>query len=156
MGLDWEDLDPTSDEFLGGAGQVAFPVFAVANRAVDYARDLFGGRDRPGDANPQGLPGLPQLTDEITLLRGLQRKQQLAAMKGRASTFLTGPRGTGLGLPSSDIAQAFIRAALDDREYEIAAAPEVVRPPPPPPEPPVETYTETYPATDLPMNTGGG
>ena len=55
----------------------------------------------------------PSLSDEVVLQRQLERKQRLASLRGRASTFLTGPRGVGLGLPTSDIAMAFLRSAID-------------------------------------------
>lgn len=58
--------------------------------------------------------GLPDITDERVLLRQYARKRQLAGMRGRTSTFLTGPRGLGAGLPTSDMAQAFLLADIGE------------------------------------------
>lgn len=57
--------------------------------------------------------GLPDITDERVLLTQYARKRQLAAMRGRTSTFLTGPRGIGPGLPTSDMARAFLLADIE-------------------------------------------
>jgi hypothetical protein len=67
-------------------------------------------------APPGSSPRLdvPTITDEAVLVRQLERKQRLASLRGRASTFLTGPRGIGAGLPTSDIALAFLRAGLEE------------------------------------------
>lgn len=54
---------------------------------------------------------LPDITDEAVILSQYRRKRQLASMRGRSATFLTGPRG--LGGPSSEIATSFLRAALE-------------------------------------------
>lgn len=70
------------------------------------------------------LPPSPTLTDELVIQRQLQRKQQLASLRGRSSTFLTGPRGVGLGLPTSEMATAFLMARIDDEPDVAAPAPE--------------------------------
>ncbi len=83
-------------------------------------RTWFGGGgtitsiERPGTVTPPTLAAPPNLADEFLLGRMYARKQQLASLRGRASTFLTGPRGIGAGLPTSDIALAFLRAGLEE------------------------------------------
>lgn len=59
----------------------------------------------------QATPTVPDITDEVVLRKQYERKRRLAALQGRTGTFLTGPRG--LGGPSSEIASAFLRAALE-------------------------------------------
>jgi hypothetical protein len=120
MGFDLSDLDPFSSEFLGGYGKYTpFTGYGATQPGGFDLGNLFpglGGGAPAETAAAMGLPGLPTLTDEVVLRRQLERKQKLAAMRGRASTFLTGPRGVGLGLPSSDIASAFLKAKLAERD----------------------------------------
>lgn len=70
---------------------------------------------------------IPDITDEAVLRKQYERKRRLAALQGRGSTFLTGPRG--LGGPSSEIATAFLRAALQPPE-PWPIAPLLLTPPP--------------------------
>lgn len=88
-----------------------------------------------------GLPsppaGLPTLTDEVVIKRQLERKQRLATMQGRGSTFLTGP--AGIYGPPSEIARAFLLAKMQ-QQPDFGVAPGLTRPtgltqPPPPPRP---------------------
>lgn len=90
----------------------------------DTAASWFRGPRNNGTAFSATLPtpeattnlAAPTLADEFVLLRQYQRKQQLASMRGRASTFLTGPRGIGAGLPTSEIAMALLRAQIAEPE----------------------------------------
>lgn len=65
--------------------------------------------------NPQ-LPPSPTMADEAVILADLARKRRLAAMAGRGSTFVTGPRG--LEGPSGEIARAFLLARMRAGEIE--------------------------------------
>lgn len=75
---------------------------------------------------------LPDITDEAVILAQYRRKRQLASMRGRSATFLTGPRG--LGGPSSEIATSFLRAALEPpAPWPVAPTVYATRPAPLPP-----------------------
>jgi hypothetical protein len=123
--VDWSAIDPTTkrgrQNIFGGVmtGGIGLGTALAGYGLADLLK-------QPGVSPALPLPGQPTLTDEMTLLRQFQRKQQLASMRGRASTFLTGPRGIGRGLPSSDIATAFALAALNDPEYETTTGPEAI------------------------------
>ena len=70
---------------------------------------------RAATRTASGFPPAPTLTDEVVIAAELRRKRQLAAMAGRASTFLSGPRG--LGGPSSELAETFLRARAEAPTY---------------------------------------
>ncbi len=90
-----------------------------------------------GPAIQQAVAGLrpptaiPDITDEVVIRAQFERKRRLAAMQGRGATFLTGPRG--LGGPSSEIANAFLRAALQPpAPWPATFGPHTTRPAPAP------------------------
>ena len=105
---DWSKIDPTTTE---GLANLAAPLTGGLSSLAYYGIEALSS---PKSGDPPGLPSIPILADEAVIRAQYLRKQKLAAMKGRASTFLTGPRGVGLGMPGSDVAMAFLRASLED------------------------------------------
>jgi len=102
----------------------------------DFLRQL-EGHSTTGDPSTAMFPeevaarralAIPSITDSVILARQFERKQQLAALKGRMSTFLTGPRGIGAGLPTSDMASAFLQASI--REPQPTVTPDASKVPP--------------------------
>ncbi len=75
-----------------------------------------------------GLPPTPDITDTAVIMAQLEKKRQLAALRGRASTFLTGPRGVGPGLPTSEIAQSFLQSAIEQRYADLETQPTKLTP----------------------------
>lgn len=107
----WSSVDPSTKagrQNLAGGALIAGPMGAP------FAGMFLGRGMDPGTAFGLGLPAQPTLSDELVLMRSFERKQRLRAMQGRSAAFLTGPRGVGAGLPSSEIAMAFLRAGLDE------------------------------------------